>query len=278
MRYRVDNDLHIHTYISPCAGHDMRWTPAAILAYGIASDYKLLCITDHLWDKKVPTPCHNWAADFGLDLEKGREVLPLPQSDRCKLLFGIEADIDYMGNIAVSKEEMDHFDFIIFSPSHMHMTYWQIDPTKLGESAPERKQCYMDRLNYLLSLDLPFEKCGLAHFTTGLVCKQDPVGVFRLFSDEDYRSIFGKVAQVGMGVELNFYGDWHNRPAEEDRAELLRPYRIAKEMGCKFYFGTDAHITEEIAGRRAFFEQVVDLLGLEESDKFPLIHKMIDRN
>lgn len=255
----------------------MRWTPEAILAYGAASDYKLVCITDHIWDRKVKTPCHNWADDFGLDLEKGREVLPLPQSERCKFIFGIEADIDYMGNIAVSPEEMDSFDFMIFSPSHMHMTYWQIDPSVLGESAPERKKCYMERLEYLFSLDLPFEKCGLAHFTTGLVCKADPVGVFRLFTDEDYESIFGKVAELGMGVELNFYGDWYARTSEEDREELLRPYRIAKRMGCKFYLGSDAHIVEEVIGRRAYFEEVVDALGLEESDKFPLVRSYVEK-
>ena len=106
MRFQADHDLHMHSYISPCAGHDMRWTPQAILTYGIASGLKLVGITDHIWDKKVKTTCRTWA-DLGLDLEKGREILPLPQSKLCKMLFGIEVDMDYLGNIAVSKEEME---------------------------------------------------------------------------------------------------------------------------------------------------------------------------
>ena len=181
-------------------------------------------------------------------------------------------DIDYLGNIAVSKEEMDSFDFMIFSPSHMHMMGWQIDPAKIGDSPEERKKCYIDRLNHLFNLDLPFEKCGLAHFTAGLVCKKDPIGVFRLFTDEDYEKIFSRVAELGMGVELNFYSTWNNC-APEDRGELLRPYCIAKAVGCRFYCGTDAHVPEEVAGQKAFFEEIVETLGLEEADKFPFIHE-----
>ncbi len=41
MRYVLDHDLHIHTHLSPCSADD-RQTPAAILAYGLSSGFRLL--------------------------------------------------------------------------------------------------------------------------------------------------------------------------------------------------------------------------------------------
>ena len=49
---------------------------------------------------------------------------------------------------------------------------------------------------------------------------------------------------------------------------VLRPFRIAKNQGCKFYLGSDAHHPSDFSNARAVFERAVDMLGLSESDKF----------
>ena len=77
MQYQIDHDLHIHSFISPCAGHDPRQTPAAILAYGVTAGLCLVCVTDHIWDKNGPGDCMLWRGD-GLDFEKAESLLPLP--------------------------------------------------------------------------------------------------------------------------------------------------------------------------------------------------------
>jgi len=52
---------------------------------------------------------------------------------------------------------------------------------------------------------------------------------------------------------------------------MLRPYRIAKEMGCKFFLGSDAH-TPEVFGRAAKkFNDIIEMLELTEEDKFPFV-------
>ena len=269
MRYRADHDLHIHSYISPCLGHDMRWTGEAILTYGIISGFRLLCVVDHIWDRKVKSPCHTWL-DHGLDLAKGREILPLPQSAECRVLHGMEVDIDHMGNIGVSREEAGSFDFLVLAPSHIHMKGFTIDDKRVGDSAEEHKRYYTERIFRLLEADLPFKKCGLAHFTTSLVCPKDPVRVFELFTDREYEEIFRRTAKRGMGVELNFCEEWMRyTPAE--REQLLRPYRIAKDAGCRFYFGSDCHSPEEGAGKKEFLENIIDILELREENKFQFV-------
>lgn len=275
MKYQIDHDLHIHTYISGCAGHDPRQSKEAILTYGLVNGFGLLCVCDHIWDRKV-TPAylneHSWSwLTHGQDFEKARELLPLPQSKSCKFLFGIEADMDWQGNIAISREEWDNFDFINFAVNHLHLTNFTYNPSdasKYSSSEEGFKALYKERLLRLLNMDLPFHKCGLAHFTLG------PLKAFTLFSDEEYREIFGLAAEKGMGVELNFSEELeYSVSSPQDEEILLHPYRIAKEMGCKFYLGGDAHDPEYLASRKAWFERMVDLLELTEDDKFDFVKK-----
>ena len=54
----------------------------------------------------------------------------------------------------------------------------------------------------------------------------------------------------------------------EDADIILRPYRIAKECGCKFYLGSDAHSPGGLDAAKPIFEKVIDLLELTEEDKF----------
>ena len=47
--------------------------------------------------------------------------------------------------------------------------------------------------------------------------------------------LFTKAAQLGVGIELNSY-DMNFTDNESET--VLRPYRIVKKCGCKFYLGT----------------------------------------
>lgn len=67
------------------------------------------------------------------------------------------------------------------------------------------------------------------------------------------------------GVELNMpavYG------SEQELASALRPYRIAKSCGCQFYLGSDAHHPADFEPIPEQFRALVELLSLEESNKF----------
>ena len=271
MKYIADHDLHIHSYISPCAGHDTRETPEAILAYGMTNGFRLLCLTDHIWDAKGPGKCTLWRG-AGLDLEKERSLLPLPQSPVCRFLFGMEVDMDNEGNIALSEQEYNAFDFLVLAPSHIHM----FPPVPVeGKSIAEiYKEHYIKRIDTYLSKKLPFRKCGLAHFTTTLICKDDPFGVLRIFTDNEYEAIFARIAELGLGVELNFDAEYAIAN-EEEKKQILRPYHIAKSAGCKFYLGGDLHRPERFKSRKPAFEQAINLLNLTEDDKLPLVKELI---
>ena len=56
--------------------------------------------------------------------------------------------------------------------------------------------------------------------------------------------------------------------ADEEADVVLRPYRIAKDCGCKFYCGSDAHHPKNLDCAKARFERAIDMLELTEKDKF----------
>jgi histidinol phosphatase-like PHP family hydrolase len=86
--------------------------------------------------------------------------------------------------------------------------------------------------------------------------------VLDLIPDSEFERVFKKAAEVGVGIELNYYDV---RSATES---TWRPFRIAKAQGCKFYMGSDAHHPRDLDPAIAGFNKAVDVLGLTEDDKF----------
>lgn len=266
MKFQIDHDLHIHSLISPCAGNDPRQTKEAILSYGVSSGLRLLCIADHVWDEKSESSAYVPWLHCGNDMTRARSLLPLPQSKYCRFLFGMEVDMDLNGQLGVTREEMDKLDFLVFAPSHLHMDTFTV-PRDLAPSAEVHKKLYLERMDILLKADLPYGKTGLAHPTCSLACKADPVRMFDLITDREYEEMWKRVRDKGMGVEINI----GERYTPDELERIMRPYRIAKAVGCKFYLGGDAHMPDETRGLIRKFQKHVDILGLTEEDKLPFV-------
>ncbi len=263
MRYISDHDLHIHSQLSLCSS-DPAQTPEAILAYGKANGFTTLCLTDHMWDATVPG-----AENFGFYRDQPYEricrALPLPQEDGIRYLFGCETDQDRFLTVGLSKELMEKLDFIIIPTTHMHMDGFTLDGS---EGVAERASLWCSRFEAMLHMDLPFYKIGIAHLTCELIARNHHLEVLRAIPEAEYRRLFAGAAAVGLGIELNFNSFGYTG---EDLETMLMPYRIAKEEGCKFYFGSDAHHPKELAKAPANFENIITLLDLTEEDKIPFL-------
>ncbi len=262
MRYIVDHDLHIHSRLSLCS-NDERQSTEAILRYGDTFGLQTLCLTDHMWDSAVP-------GARGMDFYERQdyahiaEALPLPQSDTVRFLFGCETDLDRHLTLGISRELMDKLDFIIIPTTHLHMSGFTCEGR---EDAKARAALWCTRLEAVLDMDLPFHKVGIAHLTCELMHTGHHLDVLSAIGTDEYRRLFAKAAKVGVGIELNFNSFAYAGDALE---AMLFPYRIAKEAGCKFYFGSDAHHPDRLAHAKDNFEHIVELLDLNEDDKFRL--------
>ena len=260
MKFTVDHDYHIHSQLSSCSRHPEQ-TAERILRYAKENGLSRIVITDHYWDSTVPG-ASKWYEPQ--NFEHISRWLPLPQADGVEFLFGCETDMDKFMTVGIPRERFDDFDFIILPTTHMHMKGFTI--AEEDYCVDERvAQLWVERFEALLEKDLPFHKLGVAHLACSLMNKTSReayLHMLDLIPTEDMERLFTKAARLGCGIEINV--DF--KPEEADR--VLRMFRIAKACGCKFYFGGDAHGPDQFEDFLENGKRVVELLELDENDKF----------
>lgn len=258
----ADHDLHIHSSLSPCAGAEgITQTPENILKYAEENNFNTICVTDHFWDETVSGAEGTWYEKQ--NYERISSVLPLPQSKNVRFLFGCEIEITKDNVIGLAREHYDRFDFVIIPTNHLH----QSGITCRGdEDARERASLWCSRFDLILDRDLPFHKIGVAHLTdSGIMNGRGALEVISMIPDEEYIRLFRKAYDRGIGIELNCH--WLSI-SDEDMEIHLRPYRIAKEEGCRFYLGSDSHCLKEFENMAKNFEKITNALNLDDRHKF----------
>lgn len=266
MKYKIDHDYHLHSYLSPC-GNCPEQTNELILDYATKNKFSSICLTDHYWDERVPT---NDAGYKNSGFGHISKALPLPQSSSVRFLFGCECEMDKDCNISVPPSRYNDFDFIIIPTTHLHMVGLTI-PCDAADNIEIKARLWVDRLDKLLDKDLPFSKIGLAHLATPLLhtkSREEFIKLLDMIPSDEIERVFSKVAEAGCGIELN-RDDFCFYECEKD--SILRMFKIAKSCGCKFYLGSDAHNPNPYRYTVAVFEHAINMLGLEESDKFHIV-------
>ena len=262
MRYIYDNDLHVHSKLSLCSNDEGQSTER-LLEYAKENGIKTICVTDHFWDQAVEG-ASSW---YGLqNMEHISQSKPLPQSEGIRFLFGCETEFNKHFTLGISKECFDNFDFVVIPTTHLHMVGFTISEED-AKSTKIRARLWVERLERVLNMDLPFHKIGLAHLTCPLLApkREEYLEVLNLIAEEDMVRLFTKAAKLGVGIELN-QADMEFKDEETDT--VLRMYKIAKKCGCKFYIGSDAHHPEQFEKSKRITERAIDLLELTEDDKF----------
>ena len=260
MKFQIDHDLHIHSFLSSCSA-DPAQTPQAILEYAQRYGLKTVCITDHYWDEAVPGVSDWYRPQNFAHIAAAR---PLPQGENTRFLFGCETEMKKDMVIGIPTARFSDFDFIIIPTTHLHMIGFTIAEAD-KESDERRAALWVERLDRLLDMDLPFGKIGLAHPACPLINKRGHLPVLDLIPTAEMERLFAKAAKKGIGIELNS-GDLGFADADADR--VLRLFRVAKACGCKFYLGSDAHHPDGFEKAIRRFERAVRLLDLTEDDKF----------
>jgi histidinol phosphatase-like PHP family hydrolase len=105
----------------------------------------------------------------------------------------------------------------------------------------------------------------MAHPFEAVCCPYDNELIMKLISDDDYRRIYDATAKKGIAVEINVAGVQNDRE-KILASEKLRGFRLAKECGCKFTFGSDSHNDREHDNFAAVSAIFARELGLKEND------------
>ena len=262
MSFRVDHDYHIHSQLSACSS-DPKQSTESILQYALDNGLRTIVLTDHYWDNTVPGPSDWYRPQDFAHIAQSR---PLPQHESCRFLFGCETDMNRFGVVGIPEERYDDFDFIIVPTTHLHMPgFTRLDD---GERVQKRAATFVKRFEQFLSQSLPYHKVGLAHITCPLIMRKDNmyVKVLDTVTDAQFANLFSGCAEKGCGVEINV--PLSQLTDEAIRESCLRPYRIAKAQGCRFYFGSDAHHPGDFDGVCDKFRLAADMLQLTADDQF----------
>jgi histidinol phosphatase-like PHP family hydrolase len=263
MKFKFDHDYHIHSQLSLCS-NDPEQSNERILQYAKDNSLSEIVLTDHFWDEKIPK-APEWYKKQNFDHIK--QALPLPQDENVRFLFGAETEFPRYCEVAMARETFDELDFVIIPTTHLHMRGLTITEEDY-HSDDARGRLWGSRMDALLDLDLPFHKIGIAHLACPLFdnrSRQHYLDSLASIPTEDMERVFAKAAKVGVGIELNS-GDM--KFSDEEEETVLRMFRIAKAMGCKFYCGSDAHHPKSFEHIKEIFERAIDRLELTEEDKF----------
>lgn len=265
MKFQIDHDYHIHSMRSLCS-EDPAQTTDAILQYARNNGLRRICLTDHYWDESVGG---ERTYDYTVQTYPYLcESLPLPQHESVEFFFGCETDLRKDLVLGIPPSRYDDFSFIVIPTTHLHMEDDFCLRPEDGATNESRARVWEKRLDTVLHMDLPFHKVGIAHLACPLMqtkSRADYLETLSLISQDDMVRLFTRAAEVGCGIELN-QGDMMFSDDEADT--VLRMFRVAKDCGCKFYLASDAHHPRDFQNVRAIFARAIDLLDLQESDKF----------
>ena len=122
MKYIIDQDLHIHSFLSTCS-RNPKQTAELLMEYAKENNLKRICVTDHYWDSEIECKSAWYRPQ---NFEHISRIKPLPCDDEVEFLFGCETEMDRFFTLGMPKERFDDFDFVIIPTTHMHMSGFTI--------------------------------------------------------------------------------------------------------------------------------------------------------
>lgn len=233
------SDFHVHTCLSACARPDA--TVQGYLDLCKQENLTAIGFSDHLWDTAV---CKTNAYKNN-PYEKLCEIYSMIPKDTngVKVFVGCETDMNVYGQIGITKDHANELDYVLIPISHYHHAECRF----LGMDVNDKK--FMRKF----ALDR-FHKACDAGFSvpTGICHPFVPYGtilrdeLLQEITDNDYLECFKHAAQNNIFIELHWTTNSQRWTNGENgfSVEYIRMATFAKEAGCKFTFGSDAHAHE----------------------------------
>jgi len=262
----IDHDVHCHTLLSSCC-NDERMTPPNIIAMAAQAGLSTIGFADHFWDSSIPGASPWYKGQDWAHVSKLRDQIP-PDTQGLRVLFGCESEYCGDGKIGISAETASLFDFVLLPMSHFHMSGGFTRPKDLSRPA-DVAALLMARLREVVKID----------FITGIAHPLLPIGfmdycdeILAMLDKSQLRDTFAKAAEMNISIELNagaFPGCNGGQTDGCHDESLLRILSLAKEAGCCFHFGSDAHSVEAF-GRITKLAEYAEAIGIGQADIHPL--------
>lgn len=257
---KIKHDFHIHTSLSLCANETA--TLDNYIENAKMLGLEKIGIANHFWDEKIPDCFDFYRVQNYERVEKIKPEIEAKKTDGLKIYFGCETEYDsHRGDVAICEETAEKFDFILVPNSHTHITM----PQDLYEPYEKHVEFMIKAYEDIINSKVSKYITAIAHPFEAVCCPYDKEILINMISDDTFKRLFDKTAEKGIAFEINV-SSMKNRTIEEiESCAMIRMFNLAKECGCKFIFGSDAH-TNSVHSRYSNAQYTAELIGLKETD------------
>jgi len=277
----INHDFHLHTNLSLCAP-DKTGTVENYIKSAKKHGLTKLGFANHFWGSEPGdaeyykntkmadhelNPIHFYCVQNFEHISQLKPELDAVKEENIKVYFGAECEYDpFKKSIAVSRDHVEEFDFLIVPNSHTHMMM----PRSFYEPYEKHIQFMFDAFYDIINCEFSKYITSIAHPFWATACPYDRTVLNKMITDDEYKRAFDAAANKGIAMEINVALICGEKPADISiYDEEVRMMRFAKECGCKFTFGSDAHT---ISGHENYSNcnQIADILELTEDDIAPI--------
>ena len=239
---KYTHDLHVHTIYS--SDTSKKATVENYLEKAKELGLTKMGFAEHFWDDRVEGAFPFYRTQTFEFVSRVRPEIQRWKGQGVELLFGCEVEYDPVHKApALTPEVAEQFDFVIVPNSHSHETM----PKAYYDDKEKHKDFILEAFYNILSCDVSRYVTAIAHPFSLVRCPYPCDDLIRLVSDDEFKRLFAQTAEKNIAIELNLgsflggLGRLGLEPAQMDRCQLMRMFRLAKAEGCKFLFGSDAH-------------------------------------
>ena len=272
---RIKQDIHIHTYHSACAVKEA--TPQFYIDNAAKRDLELIGFADHMWENGHGYSIASYErhqSNFAKLIKVKEDLAGCTIPDGLRVLVGCETDFVADSTLGISREIAAQLDFVLAPQAHTHFpevcpSPYREDRIACGKFSLEAFKRLMKHPDADLITAVP-HPMG-THYVGREGGDSD---IIAAMSDADFREVFSMAAERQIGIEINssivmlackFTGtDGHDLERIKN-LEYYRMFSIAREVGCKFTFGSDAH-GPDMTADFWYAQAMADALGLTEAD------------
>ena len=253
----LNHDIHVHTYLSACCAEKETHRPSNILKVAEKMGTNTIGFSDHLWVNDSINPGPWYAAQGRNQIEKLSKDLAEIETT-VDVLVGCETDMYGPDIFGMTRDFAEKLDFVLLPHSHFHMTEYMRrshDNSCRGLAA--------DMLEFFRAAVTSGIATSIAHPFSPCIEMDSWDGIIDSIADAELSDVFALAAEHNVAMEITV-GNYPPQKADgsgQTRWSLETPVRfltLAREAGCKFTLGTDAHSLEKL-------ERLPELSGLAEA-------------
>lgn len=258
---KIEHDFHIHTTLSLCANETA--TVENYLATAKKLGLKKLGFSNHFWDSAIGGAIEWYQQQDYEHVARLKLELDRVTAEDVKIYFGCETEYDPVHHgVALTEETAEKFDFILVPNSHTHMMM----PKDFYQPYQKHVDFMVQAYNEILDSKVSRYITAVAHPFEAVNCPYDKTILIDMISDDCFKRMFDKSARKDIAFEINVASMKKMTDAQIAESFQMRMFRLAKECGCKFIFGSDAHNAEAHRLYEHHVNLVADMLQLCEND------------